>query len=142
MYYNTTRVIVLVGGEPMTDPVLATPEQSALLAQLPLEQPVVMINLLQFKPGGAAHYERYAREVGPHLAAVGARALYAGVDPAVLIGEGPRPWWDAILVVEYPSPTAFVEMVTDEAYAEVHAHRAAAIERAELIATNAWQLQT
>ncbi len=127
----------------MTDPVVANPEQRALLAELPPEDPVVMINLLQFKqPGGAAHYERYARDVGPHLTAVGARPLYAGTAQAFVIGEGPRPWWDAILVVEYPTPAAFLAMVTSEAYSEVHVHRAAALERAELIATSAWQIQT
>jgi uncharacterized protein (DUF1330 family) len=126
----------------MAEPIVPTTEQSALLAQLPAEEPVVMINLLQFKkPDGAAHYERYAREVRPHLDAVGAKGLYAGSGKAYVIGDGPRPWWDAILVVEYPTPTAFVSMVTAEDYAEVHAHRAAALERAELIATTSWPLE-
>ena len=125
----------------MTEPV-PTPEQIGLLAQLPAEQPVVMINLLQFKkPDGTAHYERYAREVRPHLDAVGAKGLYAGTGQAFVIGDGARPWWDAILVVEYPTPAAFVSMVTAEDYAEVHAHRAAALERAELIATTSWPLE-
>ena len=34
---------------------------------------------------------------------------------------------------------AFVDMVTGEGYADVHEHRAAAFERAELIATSAWE---
>ena len=127
----------------MADPVVPTPEQSALLSELPSRKPVVMINLLQFKrPDGAAHYERYAQQVGPHLAAVGARPLFVGRAQAFVIGEGVRPWWDAILVVEYPTPAAFTTMVTSEAYAEVHVHRAAALERAELIATNLWELPT
>ena len=125
------------------DSIVPTPEQSALLAELPAEDPVVMINLLQFKqPDGPAHYERYAREVGSHLAAVGARPLYVGKAPAFVIGEGARPWWDAILVVEYPTPAAFASMVTSEAYAEVHVHRAAALARAELIATSVWDIRT
>lgn len=123
----------------MAEPIRPTAEQSALLAELPGEQPVVMINLLQFKqPDGAAHYERYAREVRPHLEAVGARGLYGGTANAFVIGDGPRPWWDAILVVEYPMPAAFVQMVTSAEYAEVHVHRAAALEHAELIATSRW----
>jgi uncharacterized protein (DUF1330 family) len=125
----------------MSQAIVPSREQSALLAELPPEQPVVMINLLQFKqPDGASHYARYAREVTPHLDAVGARALYAGNARACVIGEDARPWWDVILIVEYPSPQAFTSMVTSEAYAEVHVHREAALERAELIATNAWQL--
>lgn len=123
----------------MAGPIVPTAEQSALLAKLSSEEPVVMINLLQLKkPDGAAHYERYAREVRPHLEAVGARTLYAGTAQVCVIGDSPRPWWDAILVVEYPTPAAFATMVSSEQYAEVHAHRAAALERAELIATSSW----
>ncbi|HVP02579.1 MAG TPA: DUF1330 domain-containing protein [Solirubrobacteraceae bacterium] len=124
----------------MANPIAPTTQQAELLATLPQDQPVIMINLLKFKPDGLEHYETYAREVQVHLDDVGARALYAGSAKAFVIGEGPRPWWDAILVVQYPTPAAFVSMVTSEAYADVHVHRANALERAELIATNEWTL--
>ncbi len=125
----------------MANPITPTPEQGELLTRLPAEEPVVMINLLRFKPpDGVAHYERYAREAGPHLQQVGARPLYAGDARGFVIGEGAKPWWDAILVVEYPSPAAFVTMVGNKDYQEVHKHREAALERAELIATNMWTL--
>lgn len=124
----------------MAQLITPTPEQAELLAALPQDQPVVMINLLQFKAdGGREHYEDYMREVQVHLEDVGARALYAGNARAFVLGEDARPWWDTILVVEYPTPAAFVTMVTSEAYADVHVHRANALERAELIATNEWQ---
>ena len=126
----------------MSQPIVPTPAQAELLAQLPQDEPVVMINLLQFKPdGGEQHYETYAREVQVHLNSVGAQALYAGKAQAFVLGDGPTPWWDAILVVEYPTPAAFVTMVTSEAYADVHVHRANALEHAELIATNEWQVE-
>ena len=70
----------------------------------------------------------------------GATIRYGGTVPAVIIGDGERPWWDAILIVEYPSPTAFIDMVTTEEYAKVHAHRAAALERGDLIATSTWSI--
>jgi uncharacterized protein (DUF1330 family) len=115
-----------------------TPEQLEQLAQIPEDQPVAMVNLLQFnQPGGVEHYERYAREVQPHLERVDATAIYAGTSEALVIGDGLRPWWDAILVVRYPTRQAFVDMVTGEGYAEVHELRAAALGRAELIATSA-----
>jgi len=57
-----------------------------------------------------------------------------------VIGDSERPWWDVILIVEYPSPQAFIDMVTDPAYAEAHEHRAAALERGDLIATSTWSL--
>jgi uncharacterized protein (DUF1330 family) len=116
-----------------------TPEQFAALASRPADAPVVMVNLLKFKtPGGVESYQRYGREVAPHLERVGATLRYAGAAPTVVIGEGERPWWDAILIVEYPTPQAFIEMVTTPEYAQVHEHRAAALERGDLIATSTW----
>lgn len=118
-----------------------TPEQFATLAARPADAPVVMVNLLKFKEaGGLERYLQYGREVAPHLQRVGATIRYGGTVPAVIIGEGQRPWWDAILIVEYPTPGAFIEMVTDADYAHVHEHRAAALERGDLIATSTWSL--
>jgi uncharacterized protein (DUF1330 family) len=123
----------------MDEGLTPTAAQAELLAQFPEDRPLTMINLLRFnQPDGAAHYERYAREVQPHLERVGATAIYAGTAEALVIGEGLRPWWDAIIVVRYPTRQAFVDMATGEGYAEVHEHRSAALERAELIATSAW----
>ena len=117
-------------------------QQLERLAQVPEDQPVAMINLLQFnQPDGVEHYERYAREVQTHLERVGATAIYAGTSEALVIGEGLRPWWDAVLVVRYPTRQAFMDMVTGEGYADVHEHRSAALERAELIATSAWEIE-
>jgi len=118
-----------------------TPEQFAALAARPADQPVVMVNLLKFKqPGGLERYLQYGEEVGPHLERVGASIRYGGTAPAVIIGDGEKPWWDAILIVEYPTPGAFVGMVTTEEYAKVHEHRAAALERGDLIATSIWSV--
>jgi uncharacterized protein (DUF1330 family) len=115
-----------------------TPEQFAALAARPADAPVVMVNLLKFKTaGGLVSYLQYGREVAPHLQRVGATLRYAGAAPTVVIGEGERPWWDAILIVEYPTPQAFIDMVTTQEYAEVHEHRAAGLERGDLIATSA-----
>jgi uncharacterized protein (DUF1330 family) len=118
-----------------------TPGQFAALAARPADAPVVMVNLLKFKtPGGLDRYLQYGREVAPHLKRVGASVLYAGGAPAFVIGEGERPWWDAILVVQYPTPQAFIDMVTTDEYAEVHEHRAAGQERGDLIATSTWSV--
>ena len=118
-----------------------TPEQFAALAARPADAPVVMVNLLKFKqPGGVERYLQYGQEVAPHLERVGASIRYGGAAPSVIIGDGERPWWDAIIVVEYPTPAAFIEMVTTEEYAKVHEHRAAALERGDLIATSTWSV--
>src|SRR6476619_6082324 len=113
------------------------------LSTLPPDQLVLMVNLLKFRSeGGRESYRRYGEAVGPHLARVGAQVRYGGATPAVILGEGARPWWDAILVVEYPSPAAFVEMVTDPDYLQVHRHRVAALDRGDLIATTVWSPAT
>ncbi|MEE6136443.1 DUF1330 domain-containing protein [Mycobacterium sp. 050128] len=118
-----------------------TPEQFAALAARPADAPVVMINLLKFKAeGGLERYAQYGREVTPHLERVGAAVRYMGGSPSVVIGEGEKPWWDTILVVEYPSPQAFIDMVTNEDYLKVHEHRAAALDRGDLIATSMWSI--
>jgi len=116
-----------------------TPDQIAALAARPADEPVVMINLLQFRAdGGRQSYLRYMQEVFPHLQRVGGTVRYSGESPTVVIGEGEKPWWDAIIVVEYPSPSAFLDMVTDEEYLKVHEHRAGGLDRGDLIATSIW----
>jgi uncharacterized protein (DUF1330 family) len=125
----------------MSNSVEPTAEQFAALAARPADAPVVMVNLLKFKtPGGLDSYLRYGQEVAPHLQRVGATVRYAGRAPAFVIGDGERPWWDAVLIVEYPTPQAFIEMVSTPEYAKVHEHRAAGLDRGDLIATSAWSL--
>ncbi|HSS24541.1 MAG TPA: DUF1330 domain-containing protein [Mycobacterium sp.] len=118
-----------------------TAEQFAALTARPEGAPVVMVNLLKFKtPGGLESYQRYGREVAPHLERVGATVRYAGTAPAFVIGDSEKPWWDAILIVEYSTPAAFIDMVTTQEYAKVHEHRAAGLERGDLIATSVWSV--
>jgi len=107
------------------------------------DAPVVMINLLQFGPNGADSYQRYAKEVAPFLESVGATVLYAGDASHAVAGDIDKPWWDAIVVVHYPSRAAFVAMATNPDYhRHAHVHRAAALESTHLIATDPWQLDS
>ncbi|WP_242670032.1 DUF1330 domain-containing protein [Mycobacterium decipiens] len=116
-----------------------TPERLAALAERRFGTPVAMVNLLKFKtPGGLQRYLRYGREVAPHLERVGGTVRFGGAAPAFVVGDGQQLWWDAIFIVEYPTPAAFIDMVTHPEYATVHEHRAAALERGDLIATSAW----
>jgi uncharacterized protein (DUF1330 family) len=102
-------------------------------------EPIAMLNLLKFDGvDGAASYQRYAEEVQSFLASVGASVVYAGDVSRRVIGEADDPTWDAVLVVRYPSRAAFLAMVTDPGYLEIHRHREAALTSAELIATDPW----
>ena len=117
-----------------------TPEQIQALVARPADAPVVMVNLLQFREGGRESYLQYAAEVGPHLQRVGGTVRYTGTAPSQVIGDGEKPWWDAILIVEYPSPAAFLDMVSNEDYLKIHQYRAHALDRGDLIATSTWTM--
>ena len=94
------------------------------------EGPVVMLNLLSFLPdGGAERYAEYGAAVQPLLEAVGGRMLFAGRGSDALIGsEG----WDLVLLVEYPTRSAFMEMIGSPGYAEIAHLRTEALARSEL----------
>jgi uncharacterized protein (DUF1330 family) len=106
--------------------------------------PVVMLNLLRFKAradgiheadgiSGAEAYRRYAAAAQELLSGAGARLLFAGAAQESVIGpqEGE---WDLVLFVQYPSRQAFLRMISDPAYLEIHRHRAAALADSRLIA--------
>ncbi len=111
-----------------------TPETIQAFMAAPIIGPVVMLNLLKFKPEtGAASYAQYAAGVAPLLTRHGARILYSGRVEHNLIG---RDDWDAIAIVEYPSREAFLAMATSPDYQQVHVHRERGLERTALIATS------
>jgi uncharacterized protein (DUF1330 family) len=100
--------------------------------------PVVMLNLLRFRPdGGRDRYREYVDAFSGHSARFGARALYVGDCDTVLVApEGHR--WDAVLVVEYPSRQAFSDMVADPDYQSITHLRTEALTDAVLQATVPW----
>ena len=85
-----------------------SPEQITALSQMELDGPLVMLNLLRFAPeGGAEEYVRYGQAAAPFLQASGATIRYLGDVAATVIGPDE---WDEIILVEYPTVTAFFEM--------------------------------
>ena len=90
-----------------------TGDQLRQLRDLPHEGPIVMLNLLKFKPGGAESYDRYAKVSIRLVAEIGGRVLYFGTQKMPFIGHEE---WDAVILVEYPSRTAFLTMIGDERY--------------------------
>jgi len=101
-----------------------TPEQMQQFLALP-DGPIVMVNLLKFKPdGGAEEYAMYVEKVRPILEAIGARFLFSGSAKVCMIGSGD---WDMVALVEYPDTTALIEMSRSEEYQAIHHHRAAGL---------------
>jgi len=120
---------------PSIDP---TPEQFQAFVRAPIEGPVRMLNLLAFAPdGGRESYLRYAQEVMPHLARVGAKVVFFGDARATVIGEES---WDEVLIVEYPSRQAFLDMVMTPEYQAITKLRSAGLRDSRLICTtpSAW----
>jgi uncharacterized protein (DUF1330 family) len=103
------------------------------LAAAPDEGPVVMLNLLKFKPGQEESYLRYGDAAQDMIEERGGRLLWSGRAEQVLIGD-PAADWDAVLLVEYPSRQAFIEMVSSPAYLEAHADREAGLDRTIVLA--------
>jgi uncharacterized protein (DUF1330 family) len=80
------------------------------------DTPVVMLNLLRFKPdGGRDRYLQYIAMAKPILARFGARILFGGNGLPVLT-EGEATTWDAVVMVQYPRRSAFNDMVGDPEY--------------------------
>jgi hypothetical protein len=79
-------------------------------------RPVVMLNLLRFKPeGGRERYAEYLAAVGPVGARFGIEVVYFGDGLAPLSAEAGQAW-DAVLLVRYPDRDAFVGMIGDPEY--------------------------
>lgn len=127
------------------------PERAALEALLELAdgEPIVMLNMLRFReqasyPEGSPHapctgreaYARYGAEAVKHVAAVGGKPIWVGQVQLTVIGPSDEPW-DDVLLVEYPSRTAFVTMASNPEYLACAVHRTAALADSRLIAMHA-----
>lgn len=92
--------------------------------------PVTMLNLLAFKPdGGQERYAEYGAAVTPIVEKLGGRIVFAGAPAAPLLGEA---GWDLMVLVEYPSRQAFLDMVASEEYQAIGHLRTEALTRSEL----------
>jgi uncharacterized protein (DUF1330 family) len=121
---------------------------SDIIARIPPDTPIVMLNLLRFAdiaeyPGGSemdscsgrdAYMKRYIVPAKPYLRQVGGESIYQSEVSATLLGAEDEQW-DVMTLYRYPSIGAFVEMVTGPDYLELRKHREAALSDSRLIAT-------
>nr|WP_221936954.1 DUF1330 domain-containing protein [Mycolicibacterium sp. 018/SC-01/001] len=101
------------------------------------EGPVVMLNLLRFRPdGGQDTYARYIEQFGTSgvQSRYGVDVLYAGAGGVALAAE-PGQDWDMVLLVRYPSRQHFLDMIDDPDYQRFEHLRADALVEAVLQAT-------
>jgi uncharacterized protein (DUF1330 family) len=110
-----------------------TRAQFEQLMALDLEGPIVMLNLLKFKAdGGRASYTKYLELSRKSAENVGANLFYYGECLMPVIGNEE---WDAVLLAEYPSLDAFVDMQRNKEYQATVVHRNESLEDSRLYVT-------
>ena len=103
-----------------------------LLASLPDEGPVTMVNLLRLRDRAA--YKRYSEATMPLIKARGGTVIWAGNGEAAAYGDPDADRWDYVVLVRYPSRAAFLDMVRSAEYVEANRHREAAVEKHVILA--------
>src|SRR5262245_26041028 len=109
------------------------PAQMQALIGSSVQGPIVMLNLLKFREKAAyddghdAHisgleaYMRYGVEMQKIVAGGGGRIVFNAQSKMLVVGEV-EDLWDAVVLVKYPSPQAFVQLVTSEAVGSITHH--------------------
>lgn len=117
-------------GDGQGGPELLSEEGLADLTRRADEGPVTMLNLLAFRDeGGRERYVEYGAAVVPLVEKTGGRVVFQGEAAPVVIGEEP---WDLVVLVEYPTRRAFLEMIQSREYQEIAHLRTEALTRGEL----------
>ncbi len=112
-----------------------TEAQIVELLNTPDVGPVVMLNLLKFKPReGASEYDKYGGSAVKMVEARGGKVLWMGKVDQTLIGDVDGDEWDAVALVQYPSRKAFIEMTGSKEYGAAHEHRESGLERTVILA--------
>ena len=102
--------------------------------------PVVMLNLLRFKPdGGRQRYLDYLAMAGPIVTRYDAEIIFAGDGATALCAEAGQSW-DAVALVRYPTRSTFVNMIADPDYSVADPIRMSALEEAVLQPISTLQL--
>jgi uncharacterized protein (DUF1330 family) len=100
------------------------------LAALADDAPVVMLNLMRFRPqsldgngSGWDAYLRYSALAIKLIKARGGTIVWTGTAQAVALGMPDRHPWDYVALVRYPSRAAFLAMMTSPEYAAANVER-------------------
>ncbi len=126
-----------------------SPDQLKRFAeQMPPGEPILMLNLLRFNAqaeypadrqeapcSGREAYARYSRTALAKVRAAGGDVQVAAKAQVALIAPADEAW-DELLLVRYPSPEAFLQMLADPQYRAATLHRTAALADSRLIGCN------
>lgn len=114
--------------------IMPTGDQFKQLMSQGYKGPIVMVNLLKFKPdGGAESYRKYYEATKElMLGKTITRNVYRGDGMMPVIGDEE---WDEIALYEYSSIEAFIEMNRDKRYQAVVRYRTEALIDSRLYCT-------
>ncbi|HMK64739.1 MAG TPA: DUF1330 domain-containing protein [Thermodesulfobacteriota bacterium] len=114
--------------------IMPTHDQFKALMAQSYRGPIVMVNLLKFKPkGGAESYRKYYEATQALMAGKAiTRVVYRGRGLMPVIGEEE---WDQIALYEYPSIEAFIEMNRNKDYQAAVPYRTEALLDSRLYCT-------
>lgn len=117
-----------------------TQEQLATLMAYPKDTPIVMVNILKFKDTsdngnetGQEAYARYFKNAQPFVMGSNAKLIWKGEVATTIIGDS-KGQPHLIFLVEYPSVTHFLSMVSNPEYQKIASDRTIALEYGGLIA--------
>lgn len=109
---------------------------------LPRDKPVMMLNLLRFKPevtypdgekvSGKEAYRRYGEASAPIFSRVGGTIVWRGHQEAMVIGPDDKDW-DLAFIARYDNAGKFLEMVSDPDYQAIVHNRTLALADSRLI---------
>lgn len=98
-----------------------TKEQYKSFMELPINEPLFMLNLLQFKKvveeeniSGKEQYKKYLKATQPFFEKANAEIIFYGNPQFTLIG--PNDEWDKVLIVKYKNKEDFINMISTKGY--------------------------
>jgi uncharacterized protein (DUF1330 family) len=109
------------------------PDEATLesLGELPDDEPVVMLNLLEYADDGGELYASYGRIAWQQIKERGGSILYSG---APVLHDPAAGHWDRVIFVQYPTRATFIDMMADPDYRKGLPHRRAGLRRTVLYA--------
>ncbi len=101
------------------------PSGLAALAQSSYDGPIVVMDLVKFKPGGEIGYDKYDAIAEAKVRSLGGEVVFRGKAKHIeSLGETK---WDRATFRKYPTPQAVVAMASSAEYQGAFPHRIAAV---------------
>lgn len=112
-------------------PVATSQGGLAALAQSAPEGPIVVVDLVKFKPGGAPRYDIYDKIAEAKVKDLGGEVIFRGAAAPVPGMESglPSDEWDRVTFRKYPSMQAVMDMGSSKEYQGAFPNRIVSVEK-------------